>query len=285
MLGLVVVVTILFYLGLVAIASESATIFLVVFGLTVAAYVICRPSSSLIHRHKILITEDFVFNGTLLSRILDRRKFDLIKHASDETILTEVSSLIPPPELLILPIDFSSPMMFAELRELRHSERVRQIPILGIVTEKCHIDLNIRDLRLHGVVGLISEAAGREAVARFVDWVVGSTQSKRFSERVDCIIPVSVTSGRTRTSEYALNLSTSGIRITSAKRPKLNSDLDLSFRLPMISGESVSARGHVVYQRPIRNSAGRYEVGVHFRAIDFRSQNTINCEVSRILSA
>ena len=178
MLGLVVVVTILFYLGLVAIASESATIFLVVFGLTVAAYVICRPSSSLIHRHKILIQENFVFNGTPLSRILDRRKFDLIKHASDETILTVASSLIPPPDLLILPIDLSDPMMLAELREIRRSERIRQIPILGVVNEKDHIDLNTRDLRLHGVVSLISETTGREAVARFVDRAVGSTQSE-----------------------------------------------------------------------------------------------------------
>ena len=283
MLALVTVVTILFYLGLVAVVSELTTIFLIVFGLTVAAYVIYHPSSALIHRHRIMIPEDFVFNGTPLSRILDRRKFDLIKHASDETILTEDSSLIPPPDFLILPIDFSNPMMLAELREIRRSERIFQIPILGVVTGKGNIDLNIRDLRLHGVVGLISETAGRKAVARFVDRAVGSTQSERFSERVDCIIPVSVMSGRTRMSEYALNLSTSGIRITSAKSPKLNSDLDFSFRLPMISGESVSACGRVVYQMPIRNSGGRYEVGVRFHSIDSRSQKAIKCEVSRIL--
>ena len=73
--------------------------------------------------------------------------------------------------------------------------------------------------------------------------------------------------------------------MTSTKSPKLNSDLDLSFRLPMISAESVSACGRVVYQMPIRNSGGRYEVGVRFHSIDSRSQKAINCEISRILSA
>ena len=285
MLGLVTIVSILIYLGFVSVASESEITVLVAFGLTVAAYVICRPGSDLNHRHRILTQEDFVFNGIPLSQILDRRMFDLIKLAPHETILAKLTSLFPPPDFLVLLGDFSDPIMLANLREIHRSPRICQIPIIGVVAGECGIDLDIRDLRSHGFVGLISEKADRELVTQFANLAIGSLRSKQPIERARCVIPVEVTNGRHRTSEYALNLSASGMRLTSVNRQQLNSDLHVSFRLPMISGESVRAYGRVVYQVPSRNSGGRYEVGVRFHMIDLQSQKIISREISRLASA
>ena len=285
MLGLVTIVSILIYLGFVSVASESETTVLVAFGLTVAGYVICRRGSDLNHRHRILIQKDFVFNGTPLSEILDRRMFDLIKPAPHETILTKLTSLFPPPDLLVLLSDFSDPIMLANLRETRRSPRSCQIPIIGVVAGEGGIDLDVRSLRSHGFVRLISKEADRKFVTRFINQAIGSPQSKQPVERASCIIPVEVRSGRHRTSEYALNISASGMRLTSENRQQLNSDLHVSFRLPMISGESVRACGRVVYQMPIRNSGGRYEVGVRFHSIAPQSRKIINREISRLVSA
>ncbi len=140
-------------------------------------------------------------------------------------------------------------------------------------------------LRSLGIVGLTSGAADHEAVTRCVDQAVGSSWSDRGCERADCFIPVEVKRGRFRFQEYVLNLSASGIRLTSVDRPKLDTDLQVSFRLPMSSGDPIRARGRVVHQMSKRNSAGRYEVGVFFDPIDPQYRKMISREVDRLLTA
>ncbi len=128
-------------------------------------------------------------------------------------------------------------------------------------------------------------AADHEAVTRCVDQTVGSSWSDRGCERADCFIPVEVKRGQFRFQEYVLNLSAGGIRLTSVDRPKLDTDLQVSFRLPMSSGDPIRARGRVVHQMSKRNSAGRYEVGVFFDPIDPQYRRMISREVDRLLTA
>ena len=278
------VVGIVFYIGLIAIAPEQVTEILIGAGLAVSAYVIFRPGANLISRRRIVIKEDIVFAGVPLSRILDRRKYDLVIHNQQVTLRQKIASLIPLPDLLILPIDSADSPMLDELREIRGSEQAGRIPTL-CVARMGKINLNPRALRSLGIVSLISGTADHETVTRCVDEAVGSTWSNRNCERADCFIPAEVKRVRYRCNEYVLNLSASGIRLTSVDRPKLDTDLQVSFRLPMASGGSIRARGRVVHQMSKRNSDGRYEVGVFFHPIDPQCRKMINREVNRLLTA
>lgn len=284
MLGLLTVVSIIIFLGLVSVASESEATILVALGLTVAGYAVFRPGSRLNHRHRILIQKDFVFHGTPLSKILDRKMFDLIIPAPHQTTLTELAPLPSPLDLLVLFIDFSDPTVITEIREIRRSQRIRQVPIIGVVAAGGNIDLDIRDIRSHGIVSLISEDADREVVGQSIRQAVGSARSKRLAERIDCLVPVEVASDRRQTMEHVTNLSVSGMRMTSENRHQIDLDVHLSFRLPLISEEPIRATGRVVYRTSRRNSGGCYEVGVRFHYLDPRSRRTISSEISRLVS-
>ena len=276
-------VGILLYIGLIAIAPEQVTEILLCAGLAVSACVIYRPAANLVRKRRIAIKEDIVFSGVPLSRILDKRKYDLIIHTQQETFRHEIASLTPLPDLLILPIDSADSPMLDELREIRGSEKIGRIPTLCVATMD-KINLNPQALRSLGIVSLIAEMADHETVIRCVDQAVGSTGSNRACERADCFFPVEVKRGQYRWNEFVLNISASGIRMTSVERPKLNKDLQVSFRLPMASGDFIRARGRVVHQMSKRNSDGRYEVGVFLHPIDSECRKMINREVNRLLT-
>lgn len=277
-------VGILLYLGLISIAPEQMTEVLLWAGLAVSACVIFRPAASLVRKRRIMIKDNLVFSGVPLSRILDKRKYDLIMHSQHETLRHEIASLTALPDLLILPIDSADSPMLDELREIRGSEQAGRIPTLCVITMD-KIDLNPQALRSLGIVSVVDATADHETVTRCVDQAVESTGCTRACERADCFFPIEVKRGRNRSKEFVLNMSASGIRMTSVERPKLNTDLNISFRLPMASEDSIKVRGRVVHQMSKRNSNGRYEVGVFFHPIEPQYRNTINREVNRLLTA
>ena len=85
-------------------------------------------------------------------------------------------------------------------------------------------------------------------------------------------------------NEYALDLSTRGIRLTSSRPIELNSNLKLRFCFPMVSDNLIEIDGRVIHILPRKNSAGHYEVGVFFYPMSLPCQTLIANEVKRLLS-
>ena len=235
-----------------------------------------------IKRRRILLGEDVSFSGASLSQILDQSKCELIKCDVRESLDQFITDLEFPPDLLIVSIDYSKPSMLEEIREARASLRGRQIPILGVTTFTEHV-LDIAVLRAHGVVGLIDRKTDHRMITRRVDMILERPERNRLCERAPCFLPVEIAEATSPNREYALDLSASGIRLTTKDSLDLNTNLQFWFRLPMVTNDRIKVDGRIVRKLPKRNSAALYEVGVFFYPMALRSRNTIAREVERLL--
>jgi c-di-GMP-binding flagellar brake protein YcgR len=102
---------------------------------------------------------------------------------------------------------------------------------------------------------------------------------------VSCTFPVGVTVGRIRRRrEFSLNLSATGMRITSGLPIELNARIALRFRLPMVARRAIEAEARVVHRTTHRNTWGRWEIGVFFFAIEEPDREIVGQEVIRLLT-
>ena len=236
-----------------------------------------------IKRRRILLGEDVVFSGVPLSRILAESECEVIKYDRHKSLDQVIANLELPPDLLIVSIDCSKPSMLGEIREVRALSRGRQIPILGVTTFSEHV-LDIAVFRAHGVVGLIDREAELRMITRRIDTILEAPERNQLWLRAPCFLPVEIAEAASPNREYALDLSASGIRLTTTESLELNTNLQFCFRLPMVSNHQIEVDGRIVRKLPKRNSAARYEVGVFFYPMAARSRNAIAREVERLLS-
>lgn len=234
-------------------------------------------------RARILFREDIEFSGVRLPKILQGGSWELIECDFQEPLREAISNLDYRPDLLILSMGCANLTMLEEIREVRGLARNRQIPILGVTTfAKEGLDIPL--LRAHGVVGLIDKKSDHEAVIRRINSIVEPLRESRFCERVSCFLPVEIAGDTYSMNEYALDLSTRGIRLTTSKPIELNADLKLRFRFPMVSDNLIEIDGRVVHKLPRKNSAGCYEVGVFFYPMSLSSKKLIANEMKRLLT-
>ncbi len=187
------------------------------------------------------------------------------------------------PDLVVVDLESAAESKMRKIREFRGSRGNRRIPILGVM-KFAKNGLNIPMLRAHGIVGLIDYNSDPDAVARRIDSLFRSLAETRLYERVPCFLPIEVSSESYAGNEYALDISTSGVRVTIDDRAELNTDLEMRFRLPMVSGQWIDVTGRVVHRIDKRNSAGRYEVGVFFYSLAKDSQMIVGREIERLLA-
>lgn len=235
-----------------------------------------------IEKRRILLEEDFEFSGIPLSRILDESKCELIKYDQHRPLDRVIDELEFPPDLLIASMDCTKPTMLEEIRKVRALMRGRRVPILGVTTFTEHV-MDIAVLRANGVVGLIDRQAEHWMITRRIDMILEGPEQNQLWERVPCFLPVEIAETASPNREYALDLSASGIRLTTSESLELNTNLQFCFRLPMVSNDRIKVDGRIVRKLPKRNSAARFEVGVFFYPMAPHSRNMIAREVERLL--
>ncbi len=186
------------------------------------------------------------------------------------------------PHVVVMRIEAGDPACLDMIRTLRASPRARAVPILGVSTfDKMSLDLQER--RSHGVVGLVDTRSPAEHALRRIAQIVRPCGLRRGSERVRCFFPVEVGMDGEWAQEYALDLSVTGLRLTSEQSLEENTDLELRFSLPMISEEVIETSARLVRRDARRNSSGRHEVGVFFYPLEQRHVDVLRQEVERLL--
>ncbi|MGI9432351.1 MAG: PilZ domain-containing protein [Myxococcota bacterium] len=230
----------------------------------------------------LFATTDVLVGVETLSEIAQSR-YRLVIAADHSPVGDQVEGLPAAPDLLIVPISNDEEALHALLCSLRASVRGRQIPILG-VADFAELEVDLAMLRAHGVVGLVDCRTTRETfVERLERLMDRSARSGRVADRVDCFLPVRLECNGTSSEEYALNVSISGMRLTSSSLLELNSDLSLVFRMPLVESREIRVAARLVRRLPQRNSAGLHEIGVFYYPLADADVDLIEREVTRLM--
>lgn len=231
----------------------------------------------------ILLVGSISVGGVHLAKVLRDAELATVELEEEEDIGEFIESLPAPPDLLILPLRGLDEEGLKSLREARRTERSRSIAVLGVVSMG-DVGLDLRLLRAHGVVGVLDVRQGPGIALDRIVRLLGPL-CNRGSERARCLFPVGVRAaeGHYR-REFALNISATGMRMTSREALDVNTDVALRFRLPMISAQRIEANARVVHRSSYRNSWGRYEVGIFFYPLEPMDRETVEREVERLLT-
>jgi hypothetical protein len=216
-----------------------------------------------------------------LTRIL--READVVAvELQDGTTLEEALSASP--DLMIVSLD-ADPLERLREIQMRCAERGLRLPVLGVARIGL-FGTDFGSLRAAGLVGVIDSRTGPETVVARVRRQLGiGACGVQANERVQCMFPLVVSGGAARRRrEFALNLSTSGMRLTTALPIELNSSIDLRFKLPMVDQRVIEATARTVHQTTHRNSWGRWEVGVFLTSIDPIAAEIIQRELGRLVT-
>jgi PilZ domain len=218
-----------------------------------------------------------------LTTELARRGFRVI---SLESLLASASTRAQSgtkPDALALGADLSDDHGLARIRDIRRTAELCEIPILAI-TDFRRVRVPTDRIRSHGIVSLLDLHSGTDRIVSNIERIANCAHEDRFAERTPCFIPVGVQSQGTPLREFAVNLSKTGMRLTSTLPLQRNQRISLSFDLPMVARKRVSVRGRVVYQTQQKNSHARYEVGVAFNDCNARSRRLLEREITRLLT-
>lgn len=242
-----------------------------------------REGEKLDSNPTLLIVEPVVVGGARLSKVLRDAGLAPIELEQREGVGEFLSCLPVPPDLLILPLGKADADGVKLLREVRQTERGRRLPVLGVVSIG-EVGLDLRVLRAHGVVGVIDD---RQTAGVALDRILRllGPLCQRGSERASCLFPVGVRLDKgPRRREFAVNLSTTGMRMTTRVPLEPNTDIGLRFRLPVTSNRTIEAQARVVHRLSRLNSWGRYEVGLFFYPLDDACLEALAREVDRLLT-
>ncbi|MDJ0847908.1 MAG: PilZ domain-containing protein [Myxococcota bacterium] len=225
------------------------------------------------------LVHDLRFEGRSFAEILSEAGHRVVQGDLE----AEATSADAFPQVVVMRIEAEDPACLDLIRALRSSPRARAVPILGVTTfDKMSLDL--QELRSHGVVGLLDARSPAEQALQRIGQIVRPRGLRRSSERVRCFFPVDVAREGGQAREYALDLSVTGLRLTSEQALEENTDLQLRFSLPMVSDDTIETAARLVRRDSRRNSSGRYEVGVFFYPLEQRYVDVLRQEVERLLT-
>ena len=186
-----------------------------------------------------------------------------------------------PPSLVVLELDCRSMLSFDWIRAMRRHPGLRDVAILGI-TDVAELRFDVATLRAFGIVGVLDRRADRATLVERIRNTLRQIAAGRRAARVDCLFPLNVGPEAIRRMEFARDLSTSGIRLTSAVPLEPNMDLDLRFCLRMVSDRELAAMVRVIHVLPLRNSWGRREAGAVFTSLNPEARRVVSTEVERL---
>jgi len=231
----------------------------------------------------LLLVGRISVGGVPLAKVLRDANLAPVELEEEEDVGAFIESLPAPPDLLILPLRSLDDEGLKTLRESRRTERGRSISVLGVVSMG-EVGLDLRLLRAHGVVGVLDLRQGPGIALDRIVRLLGPL-CNRGSERARCLFPVGVRADDgTHRREFALNVSATGMLMTSRGALEVNTDVALRFRLPMISPQRIEANARVVHCSSYRNSWGRWELGLFFYPLEPADRETIEREVERLLT-
>ena len=234
-------------------------------------------------RTLVLLADDLTFAGARLSELLEEAGYETVTPTGDVSLASFVSSLEEIPDLMIVQLYGWDPSGLQRVREARAAPRARLVPILAVTTFE-QLDFDLQTFRSHGVVGLIDARADPAVVRQRVEQIAGPTGCRRRCERAPCLFPVELKREGIATQEWALNLSASGMRLTYADELEPNTDVRLRFRLLMVAEQVIEADARLVHHSRLRNSWGRFEIGVFLYPLPFQQRRIIEREVARLLA-
>jgi len=238
-----------------------------------------RPMEEFASRVRVFVYEDVSFAGTRLSTIVGDAGYALIEVRVGVGIDATLDSLLPPPELMIVPAACNGDRV---LEAVRSRPWLRVVPILAIGSpDPSGVDL--WRLRGFGVVGLIDRRATAEHVRFRIDELIEARSCGPRDARAPCCFLVDVEAAGAVTTEYALSFSLGGIGLASIRAFEPNTEVRLKLALTTSPGALVVVDGRVV--RSVARADGRHDVGIVFLPLRAEVGASIRDEIRALLLA
>ena len=230
----------------------------------------------------ILLERPFEFEGQSLAEALEATVFAVCEVAEGESLEKVLESIEGAPDLLVLTLGAEQEHAIALLTELRRNRIIGSSPVLG-VSRFDQMALDIPKLRALGVVGLVDERASCETALRRIEQTFGAGHPGRQAERARCFLPLTLIHGDQASEEFALDVSSTGMRLTVSEPLESNTDVTLRFRLIHFSEDELEIRARTIHRTSIQNSAGRWEMGSFFYPMAPEHLVLIEAEITRLL--
>lgn len=227
---------------------------------------------------RVFILEDPCFGATRLSTIVRGAACEPLAPNADTPLAATLDSLLPSPELMIVPI---CPGGEDILEAVRKRHWLRMVPILATGSTDAS-GLDLWRLRGFGVVGLIDRSATAEHVRFRIEEVIAARSYGPRDMRVPCCLLVDVDAQGAFTSEYALSFSIGGMGLASARALEPNTEVKLWLPLTEAPGR-VEVPGRVV--RSLARADGRYDVGIVFLPLAPNVRDLLTRELRGLLLA
>jgi hypothetical protein len=227
---------------------------------------------------RVFILEDPCFETTRLSAIVRGAACEPLAPIADAPLAATLDSLLPSPELMIVPI---CPGGEEILEAVRKRHWLRMVPILATSPANAS-RLDLWRLRGFGIVGLIDPSATAEHVRFRIEEVIAARSCGPRDIRVPCCFLVDIDALGAFTSEYALSFSIGGIGLASARPLEPNTEVRLWLPLTEAPGR-VEVPGRVV--RCHVRADGRHDVGIVFLPLPASVRELLTRELRGLLLA
>ena len=225
---------------------------------------------------RVFILEDPCFGTASLSAIVRGAACEPLAPLTDAPLAAALDSLLPSPELMIIPI---CPGGEETLEAIRKRHWLRMVPILAISPVDAS-GLDLWRLRGLGIVGLIDRRATADHVRFRIGEVIAARSGGPHDVRVPCCFLVDLEAQGAVTSEYALSFSIGGIGLASGRPLEPNTDVKLWLPLAEAPGH-VEVPGRVV--RSLVRADGRHDVGIVFLPLPASVRESLMRELRGLL--
>jgi len=228
---------------------------------------------------RILIREDAQFGNVTLSSIVRDANCEAILAVGDSDLEAALDCLLPPPDLMILPVSTDDDEI---LETVRKREWLRMVPVLAIGPPG-QAGLDLWRLRGFGVVGLIDRRSVEDHVRFRIHEVIEARSHASRHARVSCCFLVDLEASGEVTSEFAVSFSIGGVGLASARALDPNTAVRVRLPVTAVPGGSVEVEGRVV--RRLEREDGRYDVGIAFLVLPDGIRDVVAAEVRSLLVA
>ncbi len=233
-------------------------------------------------RPRIFVFRDTHLFRLKLSHLLEGSGFEVLRCSPSADIEEALANLRGELDLLIMPVDPSDPATFRALEVTSRHELTHRVPVLGLTTLSRE-GLDIKKLRILRVIGLIDKRWIPEQIVARVHQAVSPHHNQRRHTRAAVFMPVDVRTPDFRSTEYALDLSVGGMRLTCSQQLPTNTDLSLCFELEGEQKTWVEASARVMHCGRSRSGSVPYEIGVFFYPLPGDLAQSIEDYVARLI--
>lgn len=224
------------------------------------------------------------FRGVQLAEILARADVATRSLLDQPEFGRQMEAADRLPDALVVSIDRPVEGRNGLLRDVRAVQRRFEIPVLGVaMLSRLGIAPDV--LRGYGFAGVIDpRTRPTDVLARVLRQMGLPTCDLGSHERASCVFPVELSLGRSRfVREFSINLSATGMRLTSTLPIDVNRDIRLRFELPSVAHGAIGVEARVVHRITFRNSQGCWEIGVFFKGLEDADREAIARYVESLL--